>query len=167
MNMREVPSYYVSIANDTTLGLRNGFLIFKHTSFQQTRQNSFAKQGPRRSGLNLFHEPHVKILLFDIKMMVSPMRLTVPFTTSNQLSLSSNLRQLKNERLENQLRFCGDFLASLEISSLMEMTKVHSSSQLSMLAHMSSGVKIEETELENWFSNLLLLEVDKHSPFYT
>ena len=46
----------------------------------------------------------------------------------------------------------------------MEMSKVHSSSQRSMLAHMSSASKIEETELENQFSNLLLVEVDKHLP---
>ena len=46
----------------------------------------------------------------------------------------------------------------------MEMTKVHLSSQRSMLAHMSSASKVEETELENRCSNLLLLEVDKHLP---
>ena len=42
----------------------------------------------------------------------------------------------------------------LKFSSLMETTKVHSSSQRSMLAHMSSALKIEETELENLYSNL-------------
>ena len=39
---------------------------------------------------------------------------------------------------------------------------MHSSSQRSMLAHMSSASKIEETELENWCSNLPHLEADKH-----
>ena len=47
---------------------------------------------------------------------------------------------------------------------LMEMTKVHSSFQRSMLTHESSALKIEETELENWCSNLLLLEADKRLP---
>ena len=46
----------------------------------------------------------------------------------------------------------------------MAMTKVHSSSQRSMLAHMSSALKIEETELENWCSNLPLLEMDNCLP---
>ena len=42
--------------------------------------------------------------------------------------------------------------------------KVHSSSQRSLLAHMSSALKIEETELENKCSNLLLLEAGKLLP---
>ena len=40
-------------------------------------------------------------------------------------------------------------------------SKVHSSCQRSMLAHKFSASKIEETELENRFSNLLRLEADK------
>ena len=48
----------------------------------------------------------------------------------------------------------------------MEMKKVHSSSQHSMLAHMQSASKIEEMELENRCSNLLLLEVDRHLPLF-
>ena len=46
----------------------------------------------------------------------------------------------------------------------MEMMKVHSSTQRWMLAHMSSASKIEETELKNWCSNLLLLALDEHLP---
>ena len=52
----------------------------------------------------------------------------------------------------------------LEFSSLKEMTKVHLSSQRSTLAHISSASKIEEMELENQCSNLLLLQADKLLP---
>ena len=88
----------------------------------------------------------VKTLLLDIKMMVSHLQLTAPSTAPIQLSLSVNPNQLKTERLENSFRLCGEsWLTNLKFSSLMEMTKVHSSSQRSMLAHMSSASKIKET----------------------
>ena len=117
-----------------------------------------AKQVLCRSGLFLKHEPNVKTLLLDIKMMVSPMQLTVPSAAPIQISLSANPNQLKTERLENNLRLCGEnCLTNSKFSSLMEMTKVHSSSQRQTLAHMSSASK----DLENRCSNLLLLEADK------
>ena len=73
--------------------------------------------------------------------------------------------QLQTERLENDLRPCGEnWLNSLKFSFLMMMTKVFSSSQRSMLAHKSSASKIAETELENRFSNLLRLVADKPLP---
>ena len=85
------------------------------------------KQVPCRSGLYMNHEPNVETLLPDIKMMASPMRLTVPFAASKQLSLSAYPNQLKTERLENNLRLCGvSWLTSSKFSSLIEMTKVHS-----------------------------------------
>ena len=45
-----------------------------------------AKQVLCRSGLCLKHEPHVKTLLRDIKMMVSPLQLTVPSAAPIQKS---------------------------------------------------------------------------------
>ena len=94
-----------------------------------------------------------------------PYAITVPPAVPIQISLSANPNQLKTERSENNLRLCGEnWLTILKFSSLMEMTKVHSSSQRSMLAHKSSASKIEETELENQFSNLLRLEADKLLP---
>ena len=57
-----------------------------------------------------------------------------------QISLSANPNQLKTERSENNLRFCGEsWLTHSKFSSVIEMTKVHSSSQRSTLAHMSSA----------------------------
>ena len=113
----------------------------------------------------LKHEANAKTLMLDVKMLVSPLQLTVPSAASIQKSFSVNPNQLKTERLENSFRLCGEnWLTNLKFSSLMEMTKVHLSSQRSMLAHMSSASEIEETELENRCSNLLLLEVDKHLP---
>ena len=97
--------------------------------------------------------------------MVSPMQLTVPSAAPMQISLSANPNQLKTERLENNLRLCGkNWLTNLKFSSLVEITKVHSSSQRSILARMSSASKIAETGLENLCSNLLPVEADKLLP---
>ena len=54
------------------------------------------------------------------------------------------------------------WLTSSKFPFPIEMTKVHSSSQRSTLVRMSSASKIEEVELENRYSNLLLLEAGKH-----
>ena len=162
MSMREVPSYYDFLANNTTRLLQSGSILsVKNPACQPTIDllQFIVKQVPSRSGLLLNHEPNIKTLLSDIKIMASPLRLTVPFATSEQLSLSANLRKLKIERLENNLRPFGEnWLVSSKFSSTTEMTKVHSSSQRPTLAHISSASKIEEMELENWCSNLLLLE---------
>ena len=54
-------------------------------------------------------------LLLDIKMMVSLVQLTVPSAAPIQISLSANPNQLKTERLENNLRLCGEnWLTNLE-----------------------------------------------------
>ena len=168
MNKHEVPSYYGSLANNTTKGLRSGSIIFgKNPICQHTTSLSefISTQVPFRSGLFLKHEPNVKTLLLDIKMMVSPVQLTVLCATPIQLSLSANPNHLKTERLENNLRFCGEcWQINSNFSSLMEMTKVHSPSPRSTLAHMSAALKIEETGLENLCSNLPPLEVDKLLP---
>ena len=54
------------------------------------------------------NETNVKTLLFDIKMMVSPTRLTVLSAASIQLSLYTNPNQLKTEILENNVRLCDE-----------------------------------------------------------
>ena len=168
MNNREVPCYYDSLANNTTKGFRFGSIICgKNPICQHTTSLSefIVEQIPCRPDLFLKHEPNVKNLLLDIKVMVSSVQLAVPSAAPTQISLSANRNQLKTKRLENNLRLCGDnWLANLKFSSLIEMTMVHSSSQRSILAHMSSASKIEEMELENGCSNLLLLEADKHLP---
>ena len=56
------------------------------------------------------------------------------------------------------------WLTNSKFSALIEMTKMHSSSQRSTLARMSSASKIEETELENRCSNMPLLEAGKKLP---
>ena len=113
-----------------------------------------------RPDLCLKHEPNVKTLLLDVKMMISTMQLTFPSAAPIPFSLSANPDHLKTERLENNLRRCGKtWLTNLKFSSLKEM---HSSSQRLTLVHKSSALKIEETGLENLCSNLLPLEVDKH-----
>ena len=168
MNKHEVPFYYGSLANNTTKGLRSGSIIFgKNPTCQHTTNLSefIAKQVLCRSGLFLKQEPNVTTLLLDIKMMVSPMQLTVPSAAPMQISLSANPNQLKTERSVSNLRHCRkNWLTNLKFSSLVGMTKVHSSSQRSILARMSSASKIAETGLENLCSNLLPLEADKLLP---
>ena len=87
------------------------------------------------------------------------------YDVSFSLTLSSNPNQLKTRRLESNLRLCGEnWQISSKSSSLMEMTKLHLSSQRSTVAHMSTATKIEETEFENRFSNLLRLDADQLLP---
>ena len=151
-----------------TKGLRSGSIILgKNPTCQPTRNlvRFIVKQVPCRSGLYLKHEANVKTLLLDIKMVVFPMRLTVLFVASKQLLLSANPDQLRTERSASNLHPCGEcWQINSKFSSLMEMTKVHLSSQRSTHAHKSSALKIEETELENQCSNLPPMEVAKHLP---
>ena len=165
MKNHEAPSYFDSLANNTSKRLQSGSIPFGKNPIcrRVTNLSEFiAKQVPCQSGLSLKHEANVKTLLLDIRMMVFLTQLTVPSAAPIQLSQCVNPDQLKTERLENNLRLCGkSWLTNLKFSFLMEMTKVFSSSQRSMLAHKSPASKIAETELENWFSNLLRLEADK------
>ena len=135
MNRHEVPSCYSSLANNIIKGLRNGSIVFGKTPTCQPSTNLsefIAKQVLCRSGLYLKHEPNVKTLLLDTRMMVSPMKLTVPSAAPIQLSLSAYPDHLKTERSVNNLRPCGENCQiSSKFSSLMEMTKVHLSSQRS------------------------------------
>ena len=63
--------------------------------------------------------------VFDFWMIVSILQLTVRSAVPIQISLSGNPNQLKTERLENNLRLCGEnWLTIFEFSSLMEITKV-------------------------------------------
>ena len=160
MNMREVPYYFGSLANNTTKELRNGSMIFGENPICPHTTNLaefIAKQVLCRPDLYLKHEPNVKILLLDIKMMVSPIQLTVPAAAPIPLLLSANPNHLKTDRLGNMLLHCGEnWLTNLKFSCLKEMTKVHSSSQRLTLVHKSSALKIEETGLENLSSNLPL-----------
>ena len=78
MNMHEVPFHYASLANKTTKGLQSVSITFgKNPICQHTTNLSefIAKQVPCGSGLYLKHEQNVKILLLDVKMMVSPILL--------------------------------------------------------------------------------------------
>ena len=101
MNMREVPSYYDSLANNTTNGLQRGSILSvkKPTCLPTIGLLQFiVKQVPCRSGLYMNHEPNVKILFSDVKIMASPMRLTVPFATSKQLVTSSRQSKTIEDR---------------------------------------------------------------------
>ena len=110
MNLHEVPSYYGSRVNSTTLELRTGSIIFgKNPTCQQTINllRFIARQVPCRPDLYLKQEPNVTTLWPDVKMMVSPMKWTVPFAAPKQLSWCANPNHLKTGRSESNLRLCG------------------------------------------------------------
>ena len=165
MNNHEVPSYFDSLVNNTSKELHSGSIPFRKSPvcWHVTNLSEFiAKQVPCQSGLFLKHEAYTKTLLLDIRMMVFPLQLTVPSAAPILLSQCVNPDQLKTERLENNLCRCGKrWLNSLKFFFRMKMMKVYSSSLRLILAHKSSASKIAETELENGFSNLLRLVVDK------
>ena len=95
-----------------------------------------------------------------------PFAINSPFCCANT-NILVRQSKLKTEKSENNLRHCGEnWLTTLKFSSLMEMTKMLSSFQRSMLAHKSSASKVEETESENQCSNLLRLEADKLLPLF-
>ena len=106
MNNHEVPSYSDFLANNTSKGLHSGSIPFGKKLVCSER--IIAKQVPCPSGLFLKHEPNVKTLLLDFKMMVSPKLLIVPSAAPIQISLFVNPNQLNTERLENSLRLCGE-----------------------------------------------------------
>ena len=168
MNRHEVPSYYGSHANNTTKGFRFGSMIFGKDPTCQPATNLsefIAKQVLCRPDSYSKQEPNVRTLWPDLKMMVCHTKLTAPSAEPKQLSRCVNPNQLKTERLEINLRLCGEnWLTNSKFSSLMEMTKVHSSSQRSTLAHISLASNIEETGSENRCSNLLLLDEDSCLP---
>ena len=87
------------------------------------------------------------------------------FSGLKQLLLSANPNPLRRTGWKTNCAFVESCLTSSKFSSLIEMTKVHSSSKCSTLVHMSSASNMEETALENLYSNWLLLETDKHLPF--
>ena len=135
--MHGVPSYNGSHVNSTTLGLRIGSILFgKRQTYQPTINPSefIARQVPCRPDTYLKQEPNVKNLWPDLKMMVSPVQLTVHSASPKQLSRSANPSHLKNGRSESILRLCGEcWPNSSKFSSLMEMTKVPLLSQRSTL----------------------------------
>ena len=95
--------------------------------------------------------------------MVSPTQLIVPSAAPKQISLSVNPNQFETERLESNLRLCGEnWLTNSKFSSLMEIAKVLSSCKHSTLTQRSSALNIVETGLQNLCSNLPPFEVDKH-----
>ena len=120
MNNHEVPSYFDSLANNTSKELPSGSIPFGKSPmcWHATKLPEFiAKQVPCQSGLFLKHEANVKILLFEIKMMVSRMQLAVPSVAPIQQSQCVKPDHLKIERLENNL--CRDgksWLTSLKFS---------------------------------------------------
>ena len=118
-----------------------------------------AKQVPCRPDSYSKQEPSVRTLWPDIKMMVSPMKLTVLSAAPKQLSRFANPNHWKTRRSESNLRFCGEcWPKSSKFSSLMEMTMVHLLSQRSTPAHKFSASRIDETALIFLCSKLPLLE---------
>ena len=151
--MHGVPSHYGSHFEQYHTGITNWV-----NPVHNKPSEFIAKQVPCRPDSYSKHEPSVRTLWPDIKMMVSPMKLTVLSATPKQLSRFANPNHLKTRRSESNLRLCGEcWPNSSKFSSLMEMTKVHLS-PLTSSQHQGS----QEMALENLCSNLPLL-VEAHS----
>ena len=161
MNNPVVPFYYDTLANNTTTGLPSGSITFgKNPTCQPTTDllQFIVKQVPRQSGLYLKHEPNVRTLLLDIFLYA----INSPFHCTNTSIIVRQSKSIEDREIGNNLHICGEsWLTSSNFSSLMEMTKVHSSSQRLTLARKSSASKIEEVELASRCWNLFFLEADK------
>ena len=118
MNNHEVPSYFDSLASNTSKELQSGSIPFGKSPicWYVTNLSEFiAKQVPCQSGLLLKHAANAKTLLLDIRMMAFLMQLTVTSAAPTLLSQCVNPDQLKTERLENNLCRCGkSWLTSLK-----------------------------------------------------
>ena len=154
INNHEVPSFFDSLANNTSKELHSGSIPFGKSlvCWHVTNLLEFiAKQAPCQSDLFLRQEANVRTLLSVKKMMVFLMQSTVPSAAPILLSQCVNPDQLKIERSENNLfRYGKNWLTNLKFSFLMQMTKVYSSSPRSIPAHKSSALKIAQTELPAW-----------------
>ena len=105
MNNREVPSYFDSLANNTSKQLRSGSIPFGKSliCWHVTNLLGFiAKQVPCQSGLFLKHEANVKTLLFDIRMMVFLMQLTVPSAAPNTTITVRQSRSIEDREIGKQ-----------------------------------------------------------------
>ena len=148
---------------------RKGFTKWINSLWEDSNMPAFnkpvrihCKAGSVSVRLVLKHKPDVKTLLLDIRMMVSPMELTVPSAAPVQLSLSANPDHLKTETSVNNLRPCGeDYQISSEFSSLMEMTKVHLSSQRSKTRSQVLSIKDRRNGIGKLCSNVSPLKADK------
>ena len=111
MKNHKVPFYFDSHANNTSKGLPSGSIPSgkNPTCQHHNKLVRISLQSRFRVGQALLkHEQNVKTLLLDIKMMVFPLQLTVPYAAPVQLSQCVNPDQLKTERSENNLRLCGE-----------------------------------------------------------
>ena len=104
MNNREVPFYYDSLANNTTKGSQSGSITFgKNPTCQPSTNLSefIARQDLCRSGLFLKHEPNVKTLLLDMRMMVSLMQLS-PFCCANTNIIVRQSKSIEDREIGKQ-----------------------------------------------------------------
>ena len=111
MNNHEVPCYYGSLANNTTLGLRIGSITFRKNPRCQhpTNLSEFiAMQVPCQPDS---YSKRVKCQDFVDRYRDDgiPLKSTVFSATPKQLSRSANPSHLKTGKSENNLRLCGKF----------------------------------------------------------
>ena len=91
-----------------------------------------------------------------------PFAINSPFCCTNTTITVRQSRSIEDREIGKQFVPLWQALAEqLKVLFRMKMMKVYSSSLRLILAHKSSASKIAETELENGFSNLLRLVVDK------
>ena len=104
MNRHEVPFYCGSRVTHTTLGSRIGFISYrkKQTLPSTVNQSEFiVKQVPCRPDSFLKHEPNVRILWPDLKM-VSRMRLTVLFCYAKTTIVAGQSKSIEGREVGRQ-----------------------------------------------------------------
>ena len=102
--MRELPSYYGSRVNNTTLELQFGSITFGTSPTCQpiTNLSEFiAQQDPNQPGLYSKQEPSVRTLWPDFEMMVSPLKLIVHSATPKNIAVRQS-KSLEDQEVGKQ-----------------------------------------------------------------
>ena len=158
MNKHEVPSYFGSLPNNTTKGLRSRSIIFgKNPTCQHTTNLSefIARQVLCRSG----SYSRAKCQDFVARYKDDGILYEIdPFCNAKTIISVRQSKSIEDREIGKQFaqlwRVVADQVKILFLEGDDEAT----------LAHKSSALKIEETCLENMCSNLPLLEVDSCLP---
>ena len=159
MNMREVPSYYDSHVNSTIREIRNGSILFgKGPTYLPTKNPVTIHCKAGSMSVRLVFETRGKCQEFFARYKDDGIPYKIDFCSVKTTITCRQSRSIEDREIGKQFARCWQI--NSKFSSLMEMTKVHLSSQRLTPAHKSSAFKIEETGLENLCSNLPPLEVD-------
>ena len=164
MNKSVVPFYYDLCANNTSKELPSGSIPFLDESSMQAFHKPVRNHCKAVSvSVRLVSETRAKSQHFVVREKDDGFSDAIdsPFCCTKTNIIVRQSKSIEDRRIRKTIfRRCVEKrLTSSKFSSLMEMTKVHSSSLRWTLARKSSASKIAETELENRCKHLLLLHL--------